>query len=129
MGLMVGSGLSEVIAGWFVAFSSAATLPFWSFISSIIISLFIPSGGGHWVVQGPFMAPAASELGADQAMTAMGVAYGEQVANMLQPFWALPVLAIVGLGIRQIMGYEVLAFFIGTLIFGGTLLLAGFIYH
>lgn len=129
MGLMVGSGLSEVIAGWFVAFSSAATLPFWSFISSIIISLFIPSGGGHWVVQGPFMAPAASELGANQAMTAMGVAYGEQVANMLQPFWALPVLAIVGLGIRQIMGYEVLAFFIGTLIFGGTLLLAGFIYH
>ena len=129
MGVMVGSGLSEVIGGWFVAFSSAATLPFWSFISSIIISLFIPSGGGHWVVQGPFMAPAASELGADQTMTAMGVAYGEQVANMLQPFWVLPVLAIVGLGIRQVMGYEVLAFVIGTLIFGATLLLAGFIYY
>ncbi len=79
------------------------------------------------MVQGPFVAPAASELGADQAMTAMAVAYGEQVANMLQPFWVLPVLAIVGLGIRQVMGYEVLAFVIGTLIFGGTLLLAGFI--
>ena len=129
MGMMTKSGLSEVIGGWFVAFSSAATLPFWSFISSIIISLFIPSGGGHWVVQGPFMVPAASELGADQAMTAMGVAYGEQVANMLQPFWALPILAIVGLGIRQVMGYEVLAFVIGTLIFGGALLLAGFIYY
>ena len=62
--------------------------------------------------QGPFMAPAASELGADQTMTTMGAAYGEQVANMLQPFWALPVLAIVGLGIRQTMGYEVLAFVI-----------------
>jgi short-chain fatty acids transporter len=108
MGIMTKSGLSEVIAGWFVAFSSAATLPFWSFISSItfissiIISIFVPSGGGHWVVQGPFIAPAASELGANQAMTAMGVAYGEQVANMLQPFWVLPVLAIVGLGIRQV---------------------------
>ena len=129
MGIMTGSGLSEVLARGFVTFSSAATLPFWSFISSIIISIFVPSGGGHWVVQGPVMAPAASTLGADQAMTAMGVAYGEQVANMLQPFWALPVLAIVGLGIRQVMGYEVLAFFIGALIFGGTLLLAGFIYH
>jgi short-chain fatty acids transporter len=129
MGIMTSSGLSEVLAQGFVAFSSAATLPFWSFISSIIISIFVPSGGGHWVVQGPVMAPAASALGADQAMTAMGVAYGEQVANMLQPFWALPVLAIVGLGIRQVMGYEVLAFFIGTLIFGATLLLAGFIYH
>jgi short-chain fatty acids transporter len=129
MGIMTSSGLSEVLAQGFVAFSSAATLPFWSFISSIIISIFVPSGGGHWVVQGPVMTPAASALGADQAMTAMGVAYGEQVANMLQPFWALPVLAIVGLGIRQVMGYEVLAFFIGMLIFGGTLLLAGFIYH
>ncbi|MDQ3286474.1 MAG: TIGR00366 family protein [Actinomycetota bacterium] len=129
MGIMTSSGLSEVLAQGFVTFSSAATLPFWSFISSIIISIFVPSGGGHWVVQGPVMTPAASALGADQAMTAMGVAYGEQVANMLQPFWALPVLAIVGLGIRQVMGYEVLAFFIGTLIFGATLLLAGFIYH
>jgi short-chain fatty acids transporter len=129
MGIMTSSGLSEVLAKGFVAFSSAATLPFWSFISSIIISIFVPSGGGHWVVQGPVMAPAASSLGADQAMTAMGVAYGEQVANMLQPFWVLPVLAIVGLGLRQVMGYEVLAFFIGALIFGSTLLLAGFIYH
>jgi short-chain fatty acids transporter len=129
MGIMTSSGLSEVLAQGFVAFSSASTLPFWSFISSIIISIFVPSGGGHWVVQGPVMAPAASALGADQAMTAMGVAFGEQVANMLQPFWALPVLAIVGLGIRQVMGYEVLAFFIGTLVFGGTLLLAGFIHH
>ncbi len=78
-------------------------------------------------MQGPFMAPAASELGADQTMKVRGVAYGEQVANMLQPFWALPVLAIVGLGIQQTMGYEVLAFVIGTVIFGGTLLLCGFI--
>jgi short-chain fatty acids transporter len=129
MGIMTSSGLSQVLAKGFVAFSSAATLPFWSFISSIIISIFVPSGGGHWVVQGPVMAPAASSLGADQAMTAMGVAYGEQVANMLQPFWVLPVLAIVGLGLRRVMGYEVLAFVIGAVVFGGTLLLAGFIYH
>lgn len=127
MGIMVASGLSEVLAKGFVAFSSGSTLPFWSFISSIIISIFVPSGGGHWVVQGPIMVPAASELGADQAMTAMGVAFGEQVANMIQPFWALPILAIVGLGIRQVMGYGVLAFFIGTAIFGGTLLIAGFV--
>lgn len=127
MGIMVASGLSAVLAKGFVAFSSGATLPFWSFISSIIISIFVPSGGGHWVVQGPVMVPAASELGADQAMTAMGVAFGEQVANMLQPFWALPILAIVGLGIRQVMGYEVLAFIIGATVFGGTLLIAGFL--
>lgn len=81
------------------------------------------------MVQGPFMTLAVSKLGADQATTAMAVAYGEQVANMLQWFWVLPILAIVGLGIRRVTGYEVLAFIIGTLIFGGTLLLVGFIYH
>lgn len=125
MGIMTASGLSVVFAKAFASFASSATLPFWSFISSIIISIFVPSGGGHWVVQGPVMVPAASALHANQALTAMGVAYGEQVANMLQPFWALPILAIVGLGIREVMGYEVLAFGIGVIIFGGTLLVAG----
>lgn len=75
------------------------------------------------------MTLAVSKLGADQAMTAMAVAAGEQVANMLQSFWALPILAILRSRIRRVTGYEVLAFIIGTLIFGGTLLLVGFIYH
>ena len=104
MGIMTGTGLAAVIAQSFVAFSSARTLAFWSFISSNIISLFVPSGGGHWAVQGPFMVPAAVKLHVDPAMTAMGTAMGEQTANMIQPFWALPILAIAHLGIKDIMG-------------------------
>ncbi len=61
MGIMTGTGLAAVMAQSFVAFSTHKTLPFWSFISSNIISLFVPSGGGHWAVQGPFMVPAAVE--------------------------------------------------------------------
>jgi short-chain fatty acids transporter len=122
MGVMTETGLAAVIAQSFVAFSTQHTLPFWSFISSNIISLFIPSGGGHWAVQGPFMIPAALKLNADPAMVAMGTAMGEQVANMIQPFWALPILAIAGLGIRDIMGYGVIAMVIGLVIFGGALL-------
>jgi short-chain fatty acids transporter len=122
MGIMTGTGLAAVIAEAFVAFSTHQTLPFWSFISSNIISLFVPSGGGHWAVQGPFMVPAAQSLGVSPAMTAMAVAMGEQTANMIQPFWALPVLAIAGLGIRDIMGYCVMALFVGLLLYGGALL-------
>lgn len=125
MGLITSSGLATVIAGWFVGFSTIHTLPFWSFIASIIISLFVPSGGGHWVVQAPIFVPAAQTLGSSQALTAMGIAYGEQVANMIQPFWALPVLAIARLGARDIMGYCVLGLFVGTIIFGVTLLIVG----
>ncbi len=123
MGIMTGTGLAGVIAQWFLTFSTAATLPFWSYISSIIISLFVPSGGGHWAVQGPFIVPAAAKLGVSQAATAMAVAIGEQVANMIQPFWCLPILAIAGVGLRRVMAFTVVSFFIALVVFGLSLLL------
>ena len=123
MGIMTGTGLAAIIAQSFVSFSSAQTLPFWSFIASNLISLFIPSGGGHWAVQGPFMIPAAVKLHVDPAITAMGTAMGEQTANMIQPFWALPILAIARLGIKDIMGYCVIALIIGLVLYGGSLLI------
>jgi short-chain fatty acids transporter len=122
MGIMTDTGLAGVLAQSFVAFSTQKTLAFWSFVASNLISLFVPSGGGHWAVQGPFLVPAAVKLGADPAMAAMGTAMGEQTANMIQPFWALPILAIAGLGIKDIMGYCVIALVIGLMIYGGALL-------
>jgi short-chain fatty acids transporter len=123
MGIMTTTGLAGVIAQVFVAFSSAATLPFWSYVSSIVISLFVPSGGGHWAVQGPFVVPAAARLGASQAATAMGVAIGEEVANMIQPFWCLPVLAVAGIGLRRVMAFTAIVFFAALVIYGASLLL------
>lgn len=122
MGIMTATGLAGVIAHWFVAFSTARTLPFWSYFSSIIISLFVPSGGGHWAVQGPFAVPAAVKLGASLPATAMAVAIGEQVANMIQPFWALPVLAIAGVGLRRVMAFTVVSFIIAFVVFALSLL-------
>ena len=123
MGLMEDSGLAGVIAHWFVSFSTPTTFPFYTFLSSIIITLFIPSGGGHWVVQGPFMIPAATRLGVSPTVTAMAVAFGEQTGNMVQPFWALPILAIAGLGIRDIMGYCVMTFLLSSLLSSAALFL------
>jgi short-chain fatty acids transporter len=122
-----GVTLAGVIAGWFLAFSTSATLPFWTFVSSNVISLFIPSGGGHWLVQGPVMVPAAERLGVDQGLIAMCVAWGEGTANMIQPFWALPILGIVGLGIRDIMGYGVLTLALSFTVYGAFALLAALI--
>ncbi len=123
MGMMTATGLAGVIAQWFDAFSNAGTLPFWSYVSSIVISLFVPSGGGHWAVQGPFAVPAAVKMHASLPATAMGVAMGEQVANMIQPFWALPVLAIAGVGLRRVMAFTVVSFVIAFAVFGLSLLL------
>jgi short-chain fatty acids transporter len=125
MGIMTATGLAGVIARAFVAVSTPHTLPFWGFVSSIVISLFVPSGGGHWAVQGPFIVPAAAALHVGQGIAAMSVAYGEGVANMIQPFWALPLLAIAGIGMRRVMGFSVVSFFVSLVVFGGVMLAAG----
>lgn len=108
MGMMAASGLSEQMSLWFVNISTDYTLPFLSFISAGLVNFFVPSGGGQWAVQGPIMIQAALEIGADTAKTAMAVAWGDAWTNMIQPFWALPVLAIAGLKVRDIMGFCVM---------------------
>jgi short-chain fatty acids transporter len=123
MGIMSGTGLADAISKGFVAVSSAHTLPFWSYVCSLIITFFVPSGGGHWAVQGPFVVPAAASLHASMPATAMAVAMGEQVANMLQPFWALPVVAMAGIGIQRVMGYTVMTFVVTGVIYSLALLL------
>jgi short-chain fatty acids transporter len=122
MGLMRDSGLATWFSSLFVTFSSSHTLPFYSFLSSNVISLFVPSGGGHWAVEGPVMVKAAIRLDASLPKTAMAVAFGEQTANLLQPFWALPVVSIGGLSVREMMGYCLLAYLIALPLFGLSLL-------
>jgi len=122
MGIMTATGLAGVIAQWFDSFSTSATLPFWSYLSSIVISLFVPSGGGHWAVQGPFAVPAALKMHASLPATAMAVAIGEEVVNMIQPFWALPVLAIAGVGLRRGMAFTGGSFAIAFVVFALALL-------
>ena len=105
MAIMVQSGLAETLSGALISFATEATLPFWSFISAGIVNIFVPSGGGQWAVQAPVMLPAAQALGVDIPRVAMAVAWGDAWTNLLQPFWALPVLGIAGLKAKDIMGF------------------------
>lgn len=109
MGMMTKSGLAATIANWFASFSTAKTLPLFTFWSAGLINLFIPSGGGQWSVQGPIMVEAAMKIGASVPKVIMGVAWGDAWTNMIQPFWALPLLSVAKLEIRDIMGYCVMA--------------------
>lgn len=123
MGMMDATGLPDVISQFFIAISSAHTLPFWSYVCSLIVTFFIPSGGGHWAVQGPFVVPAAAALHASMPATAMAVAMGEQVSNMLQPFWAAPVVAMAGIGVQRVLGFTLITFIVGAIVFGAALLI------
>ncbi|MCK5836477.1 MAG: short-chain fatty acid transporter [Desulfobacula sp.] len=109
MGMMVHSGLASSISQWFVQVSTVTTFPFFTFLSAGIVNFFVPSGGGQWAVQGPIVMPAAKALGVPLGKAAMAIAWGDAWTNMIQPFWALPLLGIAGLGIRDIMGYCVVA--------------------
>ncbi len=120
--------LQTLLAEAVVSGATEHTLPFLTFVGSLIISLFVPSGGGHWAVQGPIAVDSALAIGqhspAYLGLISMAVAVGEGVANMIQPFWLLPLLAIAKLNVRQVMGFTVVAFLIGVIVLGATTLIA-----
>jgi len=128
MGIMVAVGpegvsLAGAISDMFVSISTEFTFPLFTFISAGIVNFFVPSGGGQWAVQAPIMMPAGAELGVDAAKTAMSIAWGDAWTNMIQPFWALPVLGIARLGAKSIMGYcLVVLMYSGIIISLGLLL-------
>ena len=105
MGMMVDSGLASAMSQWFVEISTPDNFSVISFLSAGIVNFFVPSGGGQWAVQAPIVVPAAGQLGVPVSQAAMAVAWGDAWTNMIQPFWALPLLALSGLNLRQIMGY------------------------
>lgn len=111
MGILSASGLVATFASGFVSISSAQTLPLWSVASAYFVNILAPSAGGQWAVQGPIMIAAAQELGASLEQVAMGVQMGDAWNNLIQPFWLLPVIAISGLKLKDIMGYTVVMMF------------------
>jgi short-chain fatty acids transporter len=123
-----GKALQTVLAEALVTGANQYTLPFLTFIGSVIISLFVPSGGGHWAVQGPVAVDSAIALGqrspAYLGLISLAVAVGEGVANMIQPFWLLPLLAIAKLNVRQVMGFTLIAFLIGLAVSSTAVLIA-----
>ena len=122
-GMMLTTGLAEVFANAFVSISSAKTLPLWTFIAAGIINLFIPSGGSQWSVQGPIMIDAAANIGADYARVAMACSYGDNWTNLIQPFWALPLLAVANLKAKDIMGYLTPLLIVSGVIIGAVVVL------
>lgn len=112
LGMLKASGLIAQISDAFVALSTQDTLPLLTYLSAGLVNLFVPSGGGQWAVQGPVIMSAAKELGADQGKVIIALAHGDAWTNMLQPFWALPLLGIMGLKARDIVGYTTLLFLV-----------------
>jgi short-chain fatty acids transporter len=108
------SGLVKLFSDALLSVGTPTTLPLMSFISAGVVNFFVPSGGGQWAVQGPIALQVGLDAGIEPAKMVMSVAYGDQLTNMLQPFWALPLLAITGVRARDIVGYTALAMIVGA---------------
>ena len=117
MGIMNYSGMVEMMSELFVNISNKDTFPILTFISGGIVNIFVPSGGGQWAVQGPIIVESAIKLGVSIPKCVMALAYGDQLTNMLQPFWALPLLGITGLKASEILPYTLIFMGAGALIF------------
>ncbi len=123
LGMMTASGLIQVFSDAFVAIATPQTFGVLALLSAGLVNFFVPSGGGQFAVQAPIMLDAAERLGVDPAIPIMAVAYGDQWTNMIQPFWALPLLAIAGLKMRDILGYTTVTLLAAGHVFAATLLL------
>jgi short-chain fatty acids transporter len=126
MGIMAWSGLATLIAQTAAQYSTETTWYLSAFVSAGVVNFFVPSGGGQWVVTGEVMVNAAQGIeGVAIDKTIIAFAMGDQWTNMIQPFWALPVLGIAGLSIRDIMGYVGVLFVFSGLVMGVGALLMG----
>lgn len=121
MGLMTGSGLANLISSIFLDVANVNSFYSLTFLSAGLVNFFVPSGGGQWAVQAPIVITAAQALDASIPKTIMAVAWGDAWTNMLQPFWAIPLLTIAGLHIKDIIGHLLI-----ILLGSGTILTLGF---
>ncbi|MBN1252920.1 MAG: short-chain fatty acid transporter [Bacteroidales bacterium] len=123
MGIMKYSGLTLIFTDFFIDISTATTFPIYTLISAGIVNIFVPSGGGQWAVQGPIIVDAAQQLGVPISKAVMALAYGDELTNMLQPFWALPLLGITGLKAKELIPYTLFLMIIGFFIYATGLFL------
>ncbi|MFD2183504.1 short-chain fatty acid transporter [Rhodoplanes azumiensis] len=103
-----GLSLSDQIAHFFVAISTHDTFPVVMGLYSAILGLFIPSGGGKWLLEAPYVMQAAIELKVHLGWTVNVYNAAEALPNLINPFWMLPLLGILSLKARDIVGYTFL---------------------
>jgi len=110
--MMTESGLASKMAHFFVDVSTQHTYPLLVGIYSAVLGLFIPSAGGKWLIEAPYMLQAAKELHVHLGWVVQTYNATEALANLVHPFWMLPLLGILGLKARDIVGYSMLQFVI-----------------
>jgi short-chain fatty acids transporter len=111
-GIFKSTGLSDRIGEAFVAIASPRTFPAVVYWYSGLVNYFVPSGGSKWAIEAPYLLRAAKDLGVAPEKVVLAYAWGDMATDLIQPFWALPLLAVAKVEFKEILGFLLLAFFV-----------------
>ncbi|OJH36356.1 short-chain fatty acid transporter [Cystobacter ferrugineus] len=109
-GIFKATGLTERIGQLFVSLSTTATFPAIVYLYSGVVNYFVPSGGSKWAIEAPYLLEAARALGVAPEKVVLAYAWGDMATDLIQPFWALPLLTVARLDFKDILGFLLLAF-------------------
>jgi short-chain fatty acids transporter len=104
-GIMQGTGLGTWLGEVFVSVSSAHSFPWLVYAYSAVLDLFVPSAGSKWLIEAPYLISAGNTLGVSPVTVVLAYAYGDSTANLIHPFWSLPMLAVTGRRFGDVVGY------------------------
>jgi short-chain fatty acids transporter len=107
-GVMNATGLGKWLGSLFVRIATPETYPLIVYVYSAVMNLFVPSAGSKWLIEAPYLIPAGRELGVSVTTVVLAYAYGDTTTNLIQPFWAIPILAVTGLRFGEMVGYTFL---------------------
>jgi short-chain fatty acids transporter len=107
-----GQPLAEHLAQFFVAISSHASFPAVMGVYSAVLGFFVPSGGGKWVIEAPYVMEAAKALQVHLGWTVTIYNAAEALPNLINPFWMLPLLGVLGLRARDVVGFTFIQFLV-----------------
>jgi short-chain fatty acids transporter len=109
-----GVTLATVLSHLFTRFSNSDTFAFVVGIYSAVLGFFVPSAGGKWLIEAPYVMQAANELKYHLGWTVQVYNAAETLPNLINPFWMLPVLGVLGLKARDLIGYTFVQFAINV---------------
>jgi short-chain fatty acids transporter len=111
-GVIQGTGLAQILGDAIARLATPTSLPLWLYWYSGLVNYFVPSGGSKWAIEAPYLVEAAARLGVPMPQVVLAYAWGDMATDIIQPFWALPLLAAARIDFRDILGYAALVFLV-----------------
>jgi short-chain fatty acids transporter len=121
-GIIKDTGLVGKITELFLSVATPQTYPLIVFCYSAVLNYWVPSGGAKWAMEAPYVLKAGASLGVPTTEVVMAYAYGDMATNLIQPFWAIPLLGVARIEFRDILGYELLVLVAYSGLIGAVLL-------